>query len=90
MPAPDGRYSADDIPCPQPVILRCTLRYGALAIAALLAATVPFTMFVYRSIDIFTPPERLESLSKSYQLSDLPTSQEKRPGLRRLWLTPFR
>ncbi|MGO4205615.1 hypothetical protein AB4Z09_28560, partial [Rhodococcus sp. TAF43] len=56
-----------------PTTLRRTIRYGALAIAAVLAAGVLYTMFVYRSINIFTPPEQIESLGKTYQLSNLPS-----------------
>jgi len=36
---------------------------------AVLAAGLLYTMFVYRSINIFTPPERLESLGRTYLLS---------------------
>ncbi|QBJ94658.1 hypothetical protein ERC79_00750 [Rhodococcus sp. ABRD24] len=53
--------------------LRRAVRYGALALAAMLTAGTLYTMFIYRSINIFTPPERLESLGRTYQLSNLPT-----------------
>ncbi|WFR71203.1 hypothetical protein P9209_18430 [Prescottella defluvii] len=52
-----------------PTTLRRTLRYGALALAAVLAAGILYTMFVYHSINIFTPPERIESLGRTYILS---------------------
>ncbi|RVW11062.1 hypothetical protein EGT67_00900 [Prescottella agglutinans] len=52
-----------------PATLRRTLRYGALALVAVLIAGILYTMFVYRSINIFAPPERLESLGRTYQLS---------------------
>lgn len=55
-----------------PTTLRRTIRYGALALAVVLAVGVLYTMFVYRSINIFTPPERIESLGRTYQLSSLP------------------
>jgi len=57
-----------------PTPLRRTIRYGALALAALLTAGILYTMFIYRSINIFTPPERLESLGRTYELSSLPSS----------------
>lgn len=50
--------------------LRRTLRYGALAIAALVAAGVLYTMFVYHSLNVFAPPERLESLGRTYLLGN--------------------
>ncbi|WJJ14476.1 hypothetical protein P9990_25105 (plasmid) [Prescottella equi] len=57
-----------------PTALRRTLRCGILTVAALLAAGLLYTMFIYHSINIFTPPERLESLGRTYQLSNLPPS----------------
>ncbi|NKZ73518.1 hypothetical protein GTA09_31180 [Rhodococcus hoagii] len=38
--------------------LRRALRHGVLILAALLAAGILYTMLVYHSINIFTPPER--------------------------------
>lgn len=49
-----------------PTHLRRTLRYGALTLAAVLAAGILYTMFVYHSLNIFAPPERLESLGRTY------------------------
>ena len=55
-----------------PTTLRRTLRYGALGLVAVLAAGILYTMFIYRSLNILTPPERLGSLGRTYQLSSLP------------------
>lgn len=49
---------------------RRLLRYGALALAAVLAAGLLYTMFVYHSVNIFIPPERLESLGRTYLRGD--------------------
>ncbi|WP_458682470.1 hypothetical protein [Prescottella equi] len=53
-----------------PTTLRRALRYVALTLAAVLTAGVLYTMFIYHSISIFTPPERLESLGRTYLLSN--------------------
>lgn len=66
-----------------PTPLRRTLRYGALALVAALAAGLLYTMFIYRSINIFAPPERLESLGRTYQLSNLPSLSEEEIHQRR-------
>lgn len=58
-------------------MLRRTIRYGALALVAVLAAGLLYTMFVYRSINIFTPPERLESLGRTYLRSNFPSLSEE-------------
>lgn len=50
--------------------LRRTLRHGVLILTALLAAGILYTMFIYHNINIFTPPERLESLGRTYLLSN--------------------
>ena len=50
--------------------LRRALRHGVLILAALLAAGILYTMLVYHSINIFTPPERIESLGRTYLLSN--------------------
>lgn len=55
-----------------PTTLRRAIRYSARALAAVLAAGILYTMFVYHSLNIFTPPERLESLGRTYQLGNLP------------------
>lgn len=57
-----------------PTTLRRTIRHGALALAVALAAGVLYTMFVYRSVNIFAPPERLESLGRTYLLGTRPPS----------------
>ncbi|MDH6281135.1 hypothetical protein [Prescottella agglutinans] len=51
-----------------PTTLRRALRYGALALVTVLAGGILYTMFVYHSLNVFTPPERLESLGRTYQL----------------------
>lgn len=51
---------------------RRALRIGALVLAAVVAATLLYTVYAYRSINIFTPPERLESLGRTYLLGGLP------------------
>jgi hypothetical protein len=52
-----------------PPSLRRTIRTGAIALSAVLVAGLLYTMFVYRSINIFAPPDRLESLGRTYLLS---------------------
>ncbi|WFR71246.1 hypothetical protein P9209_18805 [Prescottella defluvii] len=58
------------IPCLMPTTLRRALRYAALALVAVLAGVILYTVFVYHSLNIFTPPERLESLGRTYQLGN--------------------
>ncbi|MCA1008339.1 hypothetical protein LCL87_21740 [Rhodococcus hoagii] len=66
-----------------PTPLRRTLRYGALALAAMLAAGVLYAMFIYHSLNIFTPPERLESLGRTYLRGNSDSSYTREEILQR-------
>lgn len=68
MPVPPMPVTAE-YRASMPTTLCRTLRYGALALVTVLATGVLCTMFVYHSINIFTPPERIESLGRTYTLS---------------------
>lgn len=55
-----------------PSPLRRTLRIGALALACVVAAGFLYMAFVYRSLDVFSPPDRITSLDRTYLLNGSP------------------
>jgi hypothetical protein len=60
-----------------PLPARRVLRVGALTLSALFVAGLLYTMLVHRSVNVFTPPERIESLGRTYLLGNAEFSREE-------------
>lgn len=52
--------------------LRRALKLGAWALAVAVVAAYLSVAFVYHSFNVFTPPERIKSLGRTYLLSGTP------------------
>ncbi|MFG1782621.1 hypothetical protein ACGFIU_09285 [Rhodococcus oryzae] len=59
-----------------PFLARRVLRIGASTLVALFMVSLLYMMFVYRSVNIFTPPKRIESLGRTYILGRNEFSRE--------------
>ncbi|TJZ81397.1 hypothetical protein FCG67_01825 [Rhodococcus oryzae] len=60
-----------------PFPARRALRVGALTLTAIFGAGLLYTMLVYRSVNVFTPPESIESLGRTYLLGNAEFSREE-------------
>ena len=56
---------------------RRALRIGAAVLAGLVLVGVLYTVVVYRSVNVFTAPERIESLGRTYQRGPLVLTREE-------------
>ncbi|MBJ7476533.1 MAG: hypothetical protein JHC75_02650 [Rhodococcus sp.] len=55
-----------------PTPLRRAFKIGVLALATIVVAAYLYLAFTYRSADVFAPPGRIESLGRTYLISNFP------------------
>ena len=74
-----------------PTLLRRAFKIGAVALATIVVAAYLYAAFTYRSADVFAPPGRIESLGRTYLISNFPPrtrermSEDESLGRRQVW-----